>query len=232
MFGPFRTFAAVGALAFGFVAGSAQASLIISSSIGGAATGANKVNFDSCALGSGGCVTGGITVAFTPDGQVVNGSVAGAYAAPFLSGGNGAGFGSPDQPNGVDTTNYLTTGVGTVTLMFGGLQNYVGLLWGSVDDYNTLSFYNGATLVGQITGVDVLNSPNGDQGVNGTVYVNINSDSPLTSFDRIVASSTQYAFEFDNVAYSERAQIPEPGTLALLGASLLGLGLLRRRKAA
>ncbi len=105
-------------------------------------------------------------------------------------------------------------------------QKYFGLLWGSVDDYNTLSFYNGLTPVGSITGIDVLASPNGDQGVNGTVYVNINSD---TAFTKVVATSSKYAFEFDNVAYSKE-NIPDGGsTLALLGGVITFLGAVRRK---
>ncbi|MCS6920520.1 MAG: hypothetical protein NZM07_01120, partial [Elioraea sp.] len=49
----------------------------------------------------------------------VTGSVAGKYAAPFLSGGNGTGFGNDNgplnppagnQPNGPDASVYLTSG--------------------------------------------------------------------------------------------------------------------------
>ena len=92
----------------------------------------------------------------------MQGSQSGLYAAPYLSNGNGTLFGDPN--NGPDTTTYLTTGVGSVTLTLPGQEKYAGLLWGSVDAYNTLSFYNGATLVGTATGTDVTASANGDQG--------------------------------------------------------------------
>jgi hypothetical protein len=109
-------------------------------------------------------------------------------------------------------------------------------LWGSVDDYNTLSFYNGANLVGSITGADVGPNTNGNQGINGTFYANIDSN---LAFDSVVASSSNYAFEFDNVAYDSVPQqappppaVPEPSTLALFCAGILGFAGLRRIRSA
>jgi hypothetical protein len=119
-------------------------------------------------------------------------------------------------------------------LQMPGLETYFGILWGSVESYNTLSFYNDVTLVGTVTGSDVNASVNGDQGVNGTLYVNINATAG-TAFDRVVATSSQYAFEFDNVAFNPvlvanpSSAVPEPFSLALLGTGLLGLVLVRRR---
>jgi hypothetical protein len=219
--------------------GQAADALTIFASVGGAPTGVNLLNFDDLVLGSGSPQgtngpSGAATVVFTPNGQAVQGSAAGLYAAPFLSGGNGTGFGpgGSNQANGADATIYLTSGStgafvnAAVELQFAAPQLYLGLLWGSVDNYNTLRFYNGATLVDTVTGVDVLASPNGDQGVNGTVYVNINTTG---AFNRVVATSSQFAFEFDNVAYSA-SPVPDGGTtLMLLGLALGGLGLVRSR---
>ena len=214
----------------------------ISSSVGGAPTGVNYLNFNDLPLGSTGGSTantgnsltpGTVQVTISPDGQVVTGSVSGQYAAPYLSNNQGVKFGDPN--NGPDTTKYLTSGKypspgGQVTLTFSADQLYLGLLWGSVDDYNTLSFYKGNTLLKAVTGSQVKASPNGDQGVNGTLYVNINLDS---GFDKVVATSSQYAFEFDNVAYNaQNVTIPDGGSLfAVLGLSLVGLaGFARRNK--
>ena len=224
------------ALATVATAGTAHAVLFVSGSIGGAPVGVTLENFDTLPLGSAGGVTpSGITVSFVPGAQAVTGSLAGVYAAPFLSGNNGDGFGpgGTDQPNGPDTTTYLAAGStnatpgAMLTLLFPALEQYLGLLWGSVDSFNTLEFFNGAVSVGTLTGGDVDASPDGDQGVNGTLYVNVNSTLP---FDRVVATSTAFTFEFDNVAFNVD-QVPEAGSLAILGLGLLGVAAAARRRA-
>lgn len=197
---------------------------LLSSEVGGAPAFAVRVNFDVLPVPG-----GEISVAFTGDAAAVTGTSSSQYAAPFLSGGNGLGFGlnGTDQADGANTTQYLTTGTGSVTLTFTNEQKFFGLLWGSVDNYNTLSFYNGNQLLASFTGLQVKANANGSQAEDGTVYANFNS----TGFTKVVATSTQNAFEFDNVSYSERqASVPDGGTtLALLGLGLTGMGLLRRR---
>ena len=232
-----RIYATMGIFAFGAVMGSsASAAALLSASVGGVPMGAAVYeNFDNLAA-TGGLSANGINVTFSGTGAAAVSlpDLSGQYAAPFITGSNGAEFGNP-QASGADQTQYLATGIGEVTLELDGYNQYFGLLWGSVDGVNTLSFYDGATLLFNFSGLDVDSLANGDQGSAGTLYVNINSDTP---FNRVVASSSAYAFEFDNVALAVDPiglplnPIPEPGTLALLGLGLLaGIASRHRRTA-
>lgn len=224
------------------LAATASATPIFSASVGGAPSGADAYEtFDGLATGSaGGMLASGIMVTFATDAQAVQGSVSGNHAAPYLSGGNGTNFGG--QPDGPDASVYLTSGSsGTVpgagvTLTFPEQEMYMGLLWGSVDTYNTLTFLNGTTEVGIFTGAMIAgaagagNCADGNQLAQGTCYVNINFSSPFTS---VVATSSAYAFEFDNVAFSTKPiGVPEPGvaSMFLLGLLLLGSGYWFKRR--
>ena len=207
------------------------ASLVIDSVVGGQplATG-NYVNFDNLNLGNAGGMSGGVEVNLTDNGQIVTGAVGGQYAAPFLSNSNGVLFGDAN-PSGADTTQYVSTGsTGSVAeaqaeLVFSGPVQYLGLLWGSVDDYNTLTFTFEDMTTQSITGLDVTAAANGDQGENGTFYVNITSTQAFTS---VVATSSRFAFEFDNVAYGP--VVPEPIS-GLLWAGFFGAtAFIRRRR--
>lgn len=221
-----RALVVAGALVAGLcLAGQAVANPInISASVGGVPTGADHYeNFDSLPLGSaGGTTASGLSVSFVPDGSAVTGAANGLYAAPYLSNDNGALFGNAG--NGPDETTYLTTGLGQVILYFPGSQRYMGLLWGSVDTGNKLTFYFGGVEQGFIMGTDVWSLANGDQGASGTFYVNINT---AFTFDRVVATSSAYSFEFDNVAFAANPLgVPEPGEIGLflLGLLLVGAG--------
>lgn len=219
-------FASAALAAAGFAVPAAAAPVLTATN-SGAPTGLFYANFDGLALGNaGGMANGDITVSFAGDAQTAAGFASGIYAAPYVDG-NGGPFG--DNEIGSDTTHYLSSGIGSVSLAFAAPQTYLGLLWGSVDLYNTLTLYNGATQVATFTGASVNAAANGDQGLQGSYYVNI---SDLDPFNRAVFSSTQYAFEFDNVAYNvdPPSAVPEPLTLSLLAAGLAGMGTMRKKR--
>jgi hypothetical protein len=212
--------------------------------VGGSPIGVNRLNFDDLTVGTSGLFSslgpnGDVSLHILPGAQVAQGSAGGVYAAPYLSSENGDGFGAggSDQANGIDVTPYLSTGRtegttrGIITLSFASAQKYLGLLWGSVDTYNHISFYMDAEEVGVVSGNDpaFAGGNGGDQGMNGTRYVNINSDLP---FNTVIFTSDSYAFEFDNVAYSRaNVGVPDAGsTTAMLVVAVVGLGVWARRR--
>jgi hypothetical protein len=156
---------------------------------------------------------------YSGDGAVLSGSASGLYAAP-------AG----------DNTPYLSVAYplqrGSEFFQSAGGQtyNYFGLYWGSIDDYNTLYFFNDDHLVARVNGLDVIaaGAQLGDQiSMGSNRYVNILFTDDV--FNRVQFQTKDYAFESDNHAY---ANVPEPGTLALMGSAFAGLAFIRRRREA
>ncbi|MDA8136091.1 MAG: PEP-CTERM sorting domain-containing protein [Desulfobacteraceae bacterium] len=162
---------------------------------------------------------------WTGGGHIVSGSLSGKYAAPYnnsyMSAKDSTKYMSAD-PSGYYSTTFATT------------YTYFGLFWGSVDSYNTLSFYNGNDLVHSFKGTDITNPGKygvsyGNQSAPSTnLYVNFYD---LSEFDRIVMKSTGYAFEADNLAVGNPIlPNPEPATMLLFGFGLIGLARIGRKK--
>jgi hypothetical protein len=153
---------------------------------------------------------GDATIGFSGGSELFKGSVGGVAAAPYTG-------------TGPDKNPYFSAEPGgAITIAFSRQQKYFGLLWGSVDGYNHLAFYDGAVKVASFSGTDVTKSANGDRGFAGTYFVNVDFSSPVT-FDRVVATSDSPAFEFDSVT---NAAVPEPSALVLFATGLAGLAML------
>jgi hypothetical protein len=162
-------------------------------------------------------------------GSTMNGVSGGAVIEPATSISGVAKRPGDDTGNGAAVTSYNVTsknnnptGAGT-DITITGLEGAFDFYWGSIDSYNIVDFFLGTEKV----------SFNGDQafaatGLAGTAS-NFNTDGYFSfsgMFDKVVLSSS------DGVAFELARAVPEPGTLALLGLGLAGLGASRRRQKA
>jgi len=194
-----------------------QANATMSFTFGPALPGSSLQAFDTTPLGTNNSSffqAGVGTITLSGNASVVQGSSTNLYAAPYQ-----------------DTTQYVqvapTNGVATFTLS--QPSHFFGLEWGSVDAGNTLTFYNGTTVIGTFGGQQIIDAANlspGNQASDGTAFVDFTSsqDSAITS---VVATSSNIAFEFDNVTVNPA---PLPASLPMFLAAFGGLGLLAMRR--
>jgi PEP-CTERM motif-containing protein len=132
----------------------------------------------------------------------------------------GASLGLYAEPYN-DTTNYMAVlGGQSETVTYGKTYSELGIYWGSIDTYNVLTLFNGAS------SVVVLTPPvaNGNQFADDSNRYFVISG---FDFNKAVFSSSGNSFEFDNVAVGG---VPEPATWAMMVLGFAGLGFAGYRK--
>ena len=165
----------------------------------------------------------GWTWGVAPDdnGAIVSGSVSGQYAAPY----NSALMSEADQTDYYTVPENVSDVPRSTMVEFGATYDYLGLFWGSVDNYNTIEFLNNGTVVDTWTGVDAT-SPSAANGNQWAPYSNLYVNFvDMDVFDAVRFTSTQYAFEFDNVAVGNAVPVPGAVLLGILGLGAVGVKL-------
>lgn len=187
---------------------------------------------------------GSVTISTTGGGfGVRKGSVSGVAATP-ANDTTCFGFGPRENSGTTESTTKIdyTTFLNSVFFPVGTAISYLGLYYGSIDNYNNIAFYNGDTLLagtgllsdGILTGAEILAAQGGTSGnqfqTGSNVYVNLEF-APGETFTAFEFRTTGVAFELDNIVVGLTTRdIPEPSSVALLGLGLLGFAAVRRRK--
>jgi len=157
-------------------------------------------------------------------GYTMTWSNAGIHQGPLVP-----GIAAPPQN---DATKYLSLySGGLATLTAPGIIKSLSFYWGSMDDYNKITF-KGANGFSQSFDGDDLNSPaNGNQQAASTNRRYYFTFDPNDKINQVLFSSTGNSFEFDNIAVNDPPnEVPEPLTLTLFASGLAGAALLRRRR--
>ena len=161
--------------------------------------------------GSAGTVTSTAGASTQVNFDTANGSLVSSVSGMY-------GLNAGSNPGGGGNWAGISTDPG-LTITFNTLLDYVGFLWGTPDNYNDVSLYDGATLIA---------GPFSDSVVSGGNFTNFFASSLSEDFDIVVFNSGSCCFEIDNIAARAAAPVPEPGAFMLLSGALGLLGLARR----
>jgi hypothetical protein len=136
---------------------------------------------------------------------------------------------------------------GVVTFRLDSPADYYGFFWGTVDYFNTVTLYDGQTVLLSLNGTDVANGGVGTAWGSKAGYFGVVAGEG-ESITKVVMTSTKKSFESDNhavrflpslntssrvAAESQISAVPEPSTYAMfaVGLGVLGAMVARRRRA-
>ena len=131
-----------------------------------------------------------------------------------------------------DTSNYETVlANGLATLTTGNLLTSFSFYLGSPDTYNSVTFYGLGGYQQTLSGAAILGAAvnaDGNQGVGRRVSYDFGAE----RVTKIEFASTGNSFEFDSLAGTIQAAVPEPSTWLMMILGFGGVGaLIRRRRA-
>jgi hypothetical protein len=202
--------------------------------------------FENRAVG----VTSNLSLAFTgSNGSSINATL--ASQSPAGNGGVNQAVGSSNQgrysaPGGVKYWE-ADLALGSFTVTFDKAVAAFGFFGTDIGDFGgalSLDVYNGSTLIKNLAvGNSIGDGSGGPNGTDGSaLYYGFIAQNSGELFNKVTFRTTLTTsadmFGFDNFTVADAGQagivvptVPEPGTIALVGAALLGAGLARRRRA-
>lgn len=131
-----------------------------------------------------------------------------------------------------DNTKYLSVlGGGSATLTAPGTIKSMSFYWGSIDEYNKITFKGAGGFSKSFDGDDINSPANGNQTAASTNRRYYFTFDPNDKINKVIFSSSGNSFELDNIAVNDPpADVPEPLTLSLFASGLAGAAFLRRRR--
>jgi hypothetical protein len=172
-------------------------------------------SFDTTSLGA-------IPSSFAGEGYVQSISTPGQYKNPSdLNLGNGASanyFFALPRTSGYGQPTNVATSYETLWSI-GRDATQLGLFWGSPDSVNTITFMN--------NGVALVDGTFSTSNANDPAYFVLAAGG---TFNQVLFSTNNIAFEFDNLALDTMAPVPEPGEWAMMLAGLGVVSVIARKR--
>jgi hypothetical protein len=135
------------------------------------------------------------------------------------------------DPFGSSDTTHQWWNIGLINgnVIFNTTGSVLNLIWGSPNDDNKLTFYNGATVLGSVMTADLITAFGASSPPVGN---NLNLGGYIFNFDPTQGNYTSLKFETGQTAFefAFTAAVPETSTWAMMILGFCGLGFLANRR--